>query len=88
MRRSFRMLRSWCPLRNSNGGYDRERIRSISDRRARASPSAPHIQRNPEWQLAIDQDPQMAVETRKKIFDRAVVDKGTHGLMPNVGRLA
>jgi hypothetical protein len=53
---------------------------------------APHIQTNPEWQLAIDQDPQMAVETRKKIFDRAVVDKltisGTHWLMPNVGRLA
>jgi hypothetical protein len=34
----------------------------------------------------------MAVETRKKIFDRAVADKlaisGTHWLMPNVGRLA
>lgn len=53
---------------------------------------APHIQANPEWQLAIDQDPQMAVETRKKIFDRAVADKlaiaGTHWLMPNVGTLA
>ncbi|MGY4317642.1 MBL fold metallo-hydrolase [Bradyrhizobium sp. JR3.5] len=53
---------------------------------------APHISTNPEWQLAIDQDPQMAVETRRKIFDRAVADKltisGTHWLMPNVGRLA
>jgi glyoxylase-like metal-dependent hydrolase (beta-lactamase superfamily II) len=53
---------------------------------------SPHIQTNPEWQLAIDQDPQMAVETRKKIFDRAVADKlaisGTHWLMPNVGTLA
>jgi glyoxylase-like metal-dependent hydrolase (beta-lactamase superfamily II) len=53
---------------------------------------APHISTNPEWQLAIDQDPQMAVETRRKIFDRAVVDKltisGTHWLMPNVGTLA
>jgi glyoxylase-like metal-dependent hydrolase (beta-lactamase superfamily II) len=53
---------------------------------------SPHIATNPEWQLAIDQDPQMAVETRKKIFDRAVADKltisGTHWLMPNVGKLA
>ena len=53
---------------------------------------SPHIQTNPEWQLAIDQDPQMAVETRKKIFDRAVADKltisGTHWLMPNVGTFA
>jgi glyoxylase-like metal-dependent hydrolase (beta-lactamase superfamily II) len=53
---------------------------------------SPHIQTNPEWQLAIDQDPQMAVETRKKIFDRAVADKlmisGTHWLMPNAGTLA
>ncbi len=50
---------------------------------------APQIHANPEWQLAIDQDPQMAVETRKKIFDRAVADKltisGTHWLMPNAG---
>jgi glyoxylase-like metal-dependent hydrolase (beta-lactamase superfamily II) len=50
---------------------------------------APHISANPEWQLGIDQDPQMAVETRKKIFDRAVADKltmsGTHWLMPNAG---
>jgi len=50
---------------------------------------APHISTNPEWQLAIDQDPQKAVETRRKIFDRAVADKltisGTHWLMPNAG---
>lgn len=49
----------------------------------------PQISTNPEWQLSIDQDPQMAVETRKKIFDRAVADKlivsGTHWLMPNAG---
>jgi glyoxylase-like metal-dependent hydrolase (beta-lactamase superfamily II) len=53
---------------------------------------APHISTNPEWQLAIDQDPQMAVETRRKVFDRAVADKltisGTHWLMPNAGTLA
>jgi len=50
---------------------------------------ASHISTHPEWQLAIDQDPQMAVETRRKIFDRAVADKltisGTHWLMPNAG---
>src|SRR5262245_43471079 len=53
---------------------------------------SPHIQTNPEWQLAIDQDPQMASETRRKIFDRAVADKltisGTHWLMPNAGTFA
>ena len=34
----------------------------------------------------------MAVETRRKIFDRAVADRltisGTHWLMPNAGTLA
>ena len=34
----------------------------------------------------------MAVETRKRIFDRAVADQltisGTHWLMPNVGKFA
>jgi glyoxylase-like metal-dependent hydrolase (beta-lactamase superfamily II) len=53
---------------------------------------SPHIATNPGWQLAIDQDPELAVETRKKIFDRAVADKltisGTHWLMPNAGSLA
>jgi glyoxylase-like metal-dependent hydrolase (beta-lactamase superfamily II) len=52
---------------------------------------SPHIATHPEWQLSIDQDPQMAVETRRKIFDRAVADKltisGTHWLMPNAGKL-
>jgi len=53
---------------------------------------SPHMATNPEWQLVIDQDPQMAVETRKKIFARAVADKlivsGTHWLMPNAGKFA
>jgi glyoxylase-like metal-dependent hydrolase (beta-lactamase superfamily II) len=31
--------------------------------------------RNPDWQVNFDQDPQMAIETRKRIFDRAVEDK-------------
>lgn len=48
--------------------------------------------RNPDWQIALDQDPAMAVETRKRIFDRAVADKlmvaGTHWLLPNVGTIA
>jgi glyoxylase-like metal-dependent hydrolase (beta-lactamase superfamily II) len=48
--------------------------------------------RNPHWQVVFDQDPQMAVETRKRIFDRAVADKlmvaGTHWRLPNVGTIA
>ncbi len=53
---------------------------------------SPHIAAIPEWQLSIDQDPELAAETRKKIFDRVVADKltvsGTHWLMPNAGKLA
>jgi glyoxylase-like metal-dependent hydrolase (beta-lactamase superfamily II) len=48
--------------------------------------------RNPDWQINLDQDPAMAVETRKRIFERAVADKamvaGTHWLLPNVGTLS
>lgn len=48
--------------------------------------------RNPDWQVSLDQDPMMAVDTRKKIFDRAIADKlfvaGTHWLLPNVGTIA
>ena len=48
--------------------------------------------RNPDWQVALDQDPAMAVETRKRIFDRAIADRllvtGSHWLPPNVGSLA
>lgn len=51
---------------------------------------SPHIAVNPQWQLSIDQDPKLASETRRKMFDRAVADgllmSGTHWLMPNVGR--
>ncbi len=53
---------------------------------------SPHIQTNPDWQLSIDMDPQMASETRRKIFDRAVADKlmisGSHWMQPNVGTFA
>jgi glyoxylase-like metal-dependent hydrolase (beta-lactamase superfamily II) len=48
--------------------------------------------RNPEWQVNLDQDPAMAAETRKKIFERAIADKamitGTHWMLPNIGALA
>ena len=48
--------------------------------------------RNPDWQVGVDQDPQLAVTTRKRIFDRVVADKlmitGTHWLLPSVGTLA
>ena len=48
--------------------------------------------RNPDWQVGLDQDAAMAVQTRKRIFDRATVDKllvtGTHWLLPNVGTIA
>jgi glyoxylase-like metal-dependent hydrolase (beta-lactamase superfamily II) len=47
--------------------------------------------RNPDWRAAVDQDPQTAVETRRRIFDRAVADKlvvaGTHWPLPNVGTI-
>jgi hypothetical protein len=52
----------------------------------------PLFVRNPDWQVGLDQDPLMAVATRKRIFDRAVADKlmvtGTHWLLPSVGTLA
>jgi glyoxylase-like metal-dependent hydrolase (beta-lactamase superfamily II) len=48
--------------------------------------------RNPHLEVSLDQDSQMAVETRKRIFDRAIADQlyvtGTHWLLPNVGTLA
>ena len=45
--------------------------------------------KNPEWQAAFDHVPDQAVETRKKLFDRAIADKamvaGYHWGLPNVG---
>ncbi len=45
--------------------------------------------KNPGWQAAFDHVPDMAVETRKKLFDRAIADKamvaGYHWGLPNVG---
>jgi glyoxylase-like metal-dependent hydrolase (beta-lactamase superfamily II) len=48
--------------------------------------------KNPEWQGAFDHVPDQAVETRTKLFDRAIADKamvaGYHWGLPNVGSLA
>jgi glyoxylase-like metal-dependent hydrolase (beta-lactamase superfamily II) len=47
--------------------------------------------KNPDWQVNLDQDPAVAVETRKRIFERAIADQamvaGTHWMLPNVGTL-
>jgi len=48
--------------------------------------------KNPTWQAAFDHVPDLAVETRKKLFDRAIADKamvaGYHWGLPNVGTIA
>jgi glyoxylase-like metal-dependent hydrolase (beta-lactamase superfamily II) len=48
--------------------------------------------KNPQWQAAFDHVPDQAVETRKKLFDRAISDKamvaGYHWGLPNVGTIA
>jgi glyoxylase-like metal-dependent hydrolase (beta-lactamase superfamily II) len=48
--------------------------------------------RHPEWQPAFDMDGNMAVETRKRLFDRAVADKmliaGYHWPFPAVGHIS
>ncbi|MGB9368941.1 MAG: MBL fold metallo-hydrolase [Xanthobacteraceae bacterium] len=48
--------------------------------------------RNPDWAAAFDHVPDLAVETRKKLFDRAIADKamvaGYHWGLPNVGTIA
>ena len=48
--------------------------------------------KNPTWQAAFDHVPDQAVETRKKLFDRAVADKamvaGYHWGLPNVGTIS
>ena len=47
--------------------------------------------RHPEWQAQFDHVPDLAVETRKKLFDRAIADKamvaGYHWGLPNVGTI-
>ena len=47
--------------------------------------------RNPQWQAGFDHVPDLAVETRKRLFDRAIADKamvaGYHWGLPNVGTI-
>jgi glyoxylase-like metal-dependent hydrolase (beta-lactamase superfamily II) len=47
--------------------------------------------RNPEWQFSFDMDGPLAVDTRKKLLDRAVADKmlvaGYHWPFPAVGNI-
>jgi glyoxylase-like metal-dependent hydrolase (beta-lactamase superfamily II) len=46
---------------------------------------------NPEWIPVFDQDPTMAIETRKRLLDRAAADRmpviGYHFPMPATGRV-
>jgi len=48
--------------------------------------------KHPEWQAQFDHVPDLAVETRKKLFDRAIADKamvaGYHWGLPNVGTIS
>jgi glyoxylase-like metal-dependent hydrolase (beta-lactamase superfamily II) len=48
--------------------------------------------RHPDWQAAFDHVPDQAVETRKKLFDRAIADKmmvsGYHWGLPNAGTIS
>jgi len=48
--------------------------------------------KHPDWRAVFDHVPDMAVETRKKLFDRAVAEKamvaGYHWGLPNVGTIA
>ena len=47
--------------------------------------------KNPQWQAGFDHVPDLAVETRKRLFDRAIADKamvaGYHWGLPNVGTI-
>jgi glyoxylase-like metal-dependent hydrolase (beta-lactamase superfamily II) len=47
--------------------------------------------RNPDWQVQFDHVPELAIETRKRLFDRAIADKamvsGYHWGLPNVGTI-
>jgi hypothetical protein len=47
--------------------------------------------RNPEWQVSFDMDGGMAVDTRKRLLDRAAADKmlvaGYHWPFPSAGHI-
>ena len=69
---------------------------SSGGRQLIATSDATNIQalfvKNPDLQAAFDHVPDQAVETRKKLFDRAIADKamvaGYHWGLPNVGTIA
>ena len=69
---------------------------SSGGRQLIATADATNIQalfvKNPSWQAAFDHVPDLAVETRRKLFDRAIADKalvaGYHWGLPNVGTIA
>jgi glyoxylase-like metal-dependent hydrolase (beta-lactamase superfamily II) len=69
---------------------------SSGDKQLLATADATNIQalfvKNPTWQAAFDHVPDQAVETRRKLFDRAIADKtmvaGYHWGLPNVGTIA
>ena len=69
---------------------------SSGDKQLLATADATNIQalfvKNPTWQAAFDHVPDLAVETRRKLFDRAIADKamvaGYHWGLPNVGTIA
>jgi glyoxylase-like metal-dependent hydrolase (beta-lactamase superfamily II) len=69
---------------------------SSRDKQLLATADATNIQalfvKNPTWQAAFDHVPDLAVETRRKLFDRAIADKlmvaGYHWGLPNVGTIA
>ncbi len=48
--------------------------------------------KHPTWQAVFDHVPDQAIETRKKIFDRAIAEKmmiaGYHWGPPNIGTIA
>jgi glyoxylase-like metal-dependent hydrolase (beta-lactamase superfamily II) len=48
--------------------------------------------RHPDWQAVFDHVPDLAVETRRKLFDRAIADNamvaGYHWGLPNVGTIS
>ena len=47
--------------------------------------------KHPHWEAALDQDPVMAVATRRRIFDRAASENllvtGTHWPLPSIGTI-
>ncbi len=73
-----------CAFAISSGG---QTMMTIVD----ATNNAYLFVRNPEWQISFDMDGAMAVETRKRLLDRAAADKmlvaGYHWPFPSAGHI-